>query len=374
MNHGLSAGNMRNDDQTRSMISREAAEWCITMGSGEASSDEKIRFAEWIKRSPHHLSEYAAIEALWEEAAAYGPELRRNGRVVNLFPGKTDTPAGRGVDGLVRRLGVAAATVAALLVGGLVWIGSNGALFTDAETSRIYETIKGETRAVSLADGSVVHLNTSSAVSVAYTAERRLIRLERGQAYFDVHKAPSRPFVVAVSGAEVEAVGTAFDVEAFGPELAVTVVEGEVLVRSTARGTDVSDVGADAASDAADGDENAQVEAGWSTRLKANQQIMLTTAVKPIMTPPKPVSVTARAATAWRENKLVFDGEPLKGVAEKFNRYNSRRIVVLDEELQALKISGSFDPRDPEAFAETLAAAAGLTVDKRLENNILLRD
>lgn len=364
---------MHKRDQHISRIRQEAAEWCVVMSGGEeASQEEKASFAEWITRSPYHLREYAAIEALWEEAAAYGSELRRNERVVSLFPGKTGEATGRRARGVVRRLSVAAATAAALLAGGLIWMGSEANLFPDEDPGRTYETMKGETRVITLADGSVVHLNTSSAVSVAYSADRRLIRLNSGQAYFDVHKAPDRPFVVAVRGTEVEAVGTAFDVEAFGPELAVTVVEGEVMVRGASRG-DGSDGGADARG-GADGNETAQVEAGWSTSLKANQQIVLAPAPRSAMTPPAPVSVAARTETAWRENKLVFDSEPLGRVAEKFNRYNTRRILVLDEELQKLEVSGSFDPRDPEAFAETLAAAAGLAVHKGLENNILLRD
>jgi len=355
-------------------VSQEAAEWCIVMGSGEASRDEKAAFAEWITRSPQHLREYAAVEALWVEAAVYGTELRRDERVVSLFPGKAGLASGRRVGGLVRRVSMAAATASALLLGGLVWMTSDEALFSAGEMSHVYETMKGETRVVSLTDGSVVHLNTSSAVRVAYGDKRRLIRLESGQAYFNVRKDPNRPFLVAVRGTEVEAVGTAFDIEAFGPEMAVTVVEGEVVVRRTGISEEADDAGIDSQVVAhADDEADTAADLGWSASLKANQQIVLAAGSRAVALPPEPVSVAARTETAWRENKLVFDGEPLRRVAKKFNRYNRKQIVVLDEELQELKVSGSFDPRNPEAFVETMAAVAGLTVHEGLEDDIFLR-
>ena len=364
---------MHKRDQQSSRISREAAEWCIVMSAGDASRDDKARFAEWITRSPQHMREYAAIEALWEEAAAFGAELRHDERVVSLFPRDYRFSGHSRAKRLMHRFAPVAAVVAVLLFAVALWLTDRAGGLLGDPPGIAYETMKGETRVISLADGSVMHLNTASAATVHYSADRRLIRLARGQGYFEVRKDPERPFVVLARGTEVEALGTAFDVEAFGSELAITVVEGKVVVRERARGE--RGVGGLLAGSERGSEGTGGNQAGmtWSTNLKANQQIVLAPFSEPAVKPTVPIPVAARAATAWRENKLIFDSDPLSDVVADFNRYNAKRIVVLDQNLGSLRVSGSFDPRDPEAFARTMATVVGLEVETGLEGNIFLR-
>ena len=57
---------------------------------------------------------------------------------------------------------------------------------------------------------------------------------------------------------------------------------------------------------------------------------------------------------AWRERRLVFDGEPLASVVEEFNRYNSPPLVVSDARLREQHISGVFGANDPESLLDFL--------------------
>jgi transmembrane sensor len=100
------------------------------------------------------------------------------------------------------------AAAATIVVGLALWIGV--AVFRDDSS---YTTAVGEQRSITLADGSVIFLNTSSAVRVRYGQSARDIELIRGEARFQVAKCPLRPFTVATSVASVRALGTRKGIE-----------------------------------------------------------------------------------------------------------------------------------------------------------------
>src|SRR5690606_24942303 len=68
-----------------------------------------------------------------------------------------------------------------------------------------YATRPGEQQVATLADGSRIALNTDTRVGVQYDAQRRSIRLDRGEAMFEVAHDPNRPFVVIAGETRIEA-------------------------------------------------------------------------------------------------------------------------------------------------------------------------
>lgn len=86
----------------------------------------------------------------------------------------------------------------------------------------------GERATVALTDGSLVHLNTQSALSVTLSSHRRSLSLKQGEALFEVAHDPARPFDVAVNGRVVRAIGTIFNIEHDGHRTIVSVLEGAV--------------------------------------------------------------------------------------------------------------------------------------------------
>ena len=107
---------------------------------------------------------------------------------------------------------------------------------SESESNKIntLSTAKGETYQVRLPDGSLVWLNAAS--SLTYSAaltERRQRRVKlSGEAYFEVAKDKTHPFVVESKGQEVEVLGTHFNVNAYDdePAIATTLLEGSVQV------------------------------------------------------------------------------------------------------------------------------------------------
>lgn len=99
-------------------------------------------------------------------------------------------------------------------------------------------TAKGETYKIRLPDGSIVWLNSAS--SLTYSAnlikkDHRKVKLE-GEAYFEITKDKTRPFVVESKGQQVEVLGTHFNINGYPDEPATTTTLLEGIVKIIATG------------------------------------------------------------------------------------------------------------------------------------------
>ncbi|RME67123.1 MAG: DUF4880 domain-containing protein [Alphaproteobacteria bacterium] len=324
----------------------EAARWCVLIASGKATDGDKARFAEWLMAAPNHLREFQTVESLWNQTRAYGDDLDPERGVIALFPGMERNPGQARPSLLKRGKRLFMSHVGKIAASLIVLLASLAFALTDARLrtalwapQHVYQTKIGESRLVRLADGSIIELNTASRIAVRMTAHARTLTLERGEAYFVVAKDRARPFIVAADGAYVRAVGTEFNVKAVDRQVAVTVVEGTVLV----------------ANNMAKGGYSGQAMT-WRQSLTRNQQLI----VRRVPGNDRHETlvsnqVNAKNLVAWREKKLIFDAVALREVVADFNRYNETTIAINDASLGALAISGVFDPRDPVAFARTVA-------------------
>jgi transmembrane sensor len=68
------------------------------------------------------------------------------------------------------------------------------------------------------------------------------------------------------------------------------------------------------------------------------------------------------AATAWVEQRLILDATPLSDVADEFNRYNTRKLVIADPALRSVGISGVYSTADPASLVGFLRAQPNLQV------------
>jgi transmembrane sensor len=66
------------------------------------------------------------------------------------------------------------------------------------------------------------------------------------------------------------------------------------------------------------------------------------------------------AATAWTARQLIFDMTPLPEVAEEFNRYSARRLVIASPTLADFHVTGSYSSKNPESLLRFLRAQPGL--------------
>jgi len=89
----------------------------------------------------------------------------------------------------------------------------------------IYRTAIGEQQTVTLNDGTRITLNTDTQLVVSYRQTERHIRLDHGEAMFEVAKQPQRPFIVQVGDQQVRALGITFIVRRDADRDAVVLIE-----------------------------------------------------------------------------------------------------------------------------------------------------
>ena len=143
----------------------------------------------------------------------------------NLNPGKTSV--------FKQVLKIAAVVIVVLGLGLAIHIAQNANVETKTIAWNAKSTDSGEKLTFRLSDGTVVKLNSDSKLTfpASFSDSARVVELE-GEAFFDVIKDPSRPFIIRTSGIVTSVLGTSFNINAY-PELnfiAVAVVTGKVKV------------------------------------------------------------------------------------------------------------------------------------------------
>lgn len=302
-------------------IEAEAADWLARTDRGLSVAEEGA-FQEWIETDLRRRTEWLRLSSVWSRADRLGAlRAAAQPRAVRRR-GKVEPP-------LRRRRFWQAAGAAAALAGVMVLAGGTAKTFLWGET---LATPIGGMVIEPLSDGSRIELNTSTRARLAVNSLQRRVWLERGEAFFDVKRDPSRPFIVAAGDVRVMVVGTAFVVERDGDNVVVRVTEGLVQVR----------VGDQAAS-ARPGDEVA-IRNGQLHYARRDPQAI-------------------EDELGWRTGRLIFHDRSLSEVADQFNRYNQRKIHV-EGPAGSLRVGGSFKADNVDAFTTVLESGYGLKVQR----------
>ncbi len=98
----------------------------------------------------------------------------------------------------------------------------------------ILSTPRGGQYQLTLPDGSLVWLNAASSIRypTTVTGTQRNVEIT-GEAYFEVAKNPSKPFIVTANGMQAEVLGTHFNINSYADESSVktTLLEGAVQIK-----------------------------------------------------------------------------------------------------------------------------------------------
>ena len=314
---------------------REASEWIARLHAEDVSAEDRARFDTWRAANPRHARAYEELSATWQSLTRSGPLVR----AVSFGQAMTAATAPRNPSRR-RAMLLAAASIGAVALGA-AWYASH----LKAESS--FQTAIGEHATVALPDGSTLELNSNSLARIEYTKAARMIRLERGEAFFAVAHDVRRPFWVVADGSWVRAVGTAFSVYVRSSDVQVTVSEGTVKVAgdTPAREAPSDAALAQAAVSVLTAGEQASVH-GRAAQIRAMKPAELTRSV------------------AWRQGILSFENRPLGEVVEEISRYTTLKIGIHDDALRRLPVGGSFqtNPDGAEALLTQLADGLGLTV------------
>lgn len=352
-------------------IYAEACEWFVECRAGDLDGGARAEFDRWLRKSPEHQSAYLEFAAIWNEGSNLDPSNRWNldklvaqaaedtANVISLEGIRSTSHSPRSIRPITARrslFGVAASILVATAALVIYILTSSG----------FYATALGEQRSLALSDGSTVQLNALSKIRIRYSELERTVDLVQGQALFHVAKDPTRPFIVHSGQTSIRAVGTQFDVYRKTDGTVVTVVEGRVAV--------LEHEGEQGLKDPASGTEIADI-----AQREGEGGAILVTAGEQITVSPKTVHRTEHpnlaGATSWTQRQLIFDSASLAEVADEFNRYNERKLVIDASALGDLHISGVFSSTDPASLIRFLRDRPGLRVTEspteiRIENNL----
>lgn len=303
-------------NSTESLL-QQAARWHAIASGRDLSAEESRALDQWLAQNAHHRLAYAdicaAAFALEQSPAANDP--------VAAAPRATRTRRPW------LRWSLAAGAPLLLLVLTLLagprigpsWQNWNSDLYTGI----------GKPQSQKLADGSVLELDTDSAVRVTIGSARRDIVLLRGRLAIAVAKDPSRPLHVLSGGVDAMAVGTRFVVDRGDLGTEVGVHEGIVRV-STANGEPVE--------------------------LRAGQQAFVGSSQAG-------ARVSALASNdGWTRGVLSVEQMPLARVLAELDRYLPERIVLADDSHAAMPITATLPLDDPAAALRALAQTSQLSL------------
>lgn len=285
-------------------IEEEALGWFVRLRDPDATVDSWLAFQDWLERDPAHAAAYEAVECAWIDAdVAAAP-------VIPLPVAANDRGVGR------RHLVSAFAAAAAVVLCFGVWTQVGG-------PTQVRTYAAGDApRVVTLSDGSRVHLNRHSEMTVRMRRTSRQVSLDGGEFAFDVAHQASRPFVISADGRQVRVLGTAFNVLDDGDHFAVSVERGVVSV--TPRGD------------------------GGPVRLTVGQRVDQTGATALVVS-----RIDPRRASSWREGVLIYRDAPLVQVADDLSRYLDKPVTV-SLSAQALRFTGALRIGDEATMLKQL--------------------
>lgn len=286
--------------------------------------DDWDGFADWLAEDADHAAIYDAVASLDCDLDALPPAGKPS--VVTL----RDAPRRPS-----RRAWFGGAMAAALV--GAVSLSSLGP-FGGAD--RI-ETLAGEHRTVTLADGSKIEINGASVVEIDKDRPR-FARLESGEAMFHVVHRDGDPFVVETGGARIVDLGTAFNVVRRDRQTSVAVSEGIVLYNPDR--------------------DNVRLVAGKGIEARDGDR-----------KPPVAKDVDIANVGGWRSGLLVYNGTPLAIVAEDLKRTAGMQVSIAPE-ANDLSFRGALiiDKNRNRTIAD-LAALSGTRAERQGDGWILTR-
>lgn len=321
----------------------DAAEWFACLRRQPDDPQLQRDFQVWLNADPEHVAQWDATCRTWEAlgAAADAPALSAvRSRLHADIAAARRAPA---------RWRWAAALIGMIGAGGLATVLWTSTM-PESDTAPVapapsvqarYSTAVGERRSITLADGSIATLSTDSVLRVTEWGQRRGLVLERGEAFFEVAKDPEHPFVVAVSGRTVTALGTAFNVRRDADRWSVGLLEGKIRV--------------------GDAQGGASIDLLPGSRLEQREGAAWTLA---------PADVAA--LSAWRTGSLVFDDQPLSVIVAELNRYSTQKVRIASNPVGATALSGRFRTGDVTGFVSTLEAYGAARIISRSPGEIVI--
>lgn len=278
------------------------------------SEENKSHFFEMKRifdsRKQPAFSEDQTITDSWERMLA---KLRKH----SLIPGE---PARHGHVFWLSCAHYAAIVAVAIGIGfGIGGLTGQRTLGGEIEYNEIFVEKGGGTNTVLLSDGSKIRLNASTRFKypTQFNGDKREVYLE-GEAFFEVVRNESKPFVVKLKNQSITVLGTTFNVQAYAEEQysITTLLSGSIFLESF----------------------NSQGKGMSSMTLKPNQQAHSDNRTGSIFLSETEASIS----NAWVEGKYRFKDEVLSSIVRRLENYYGVNIRLAHDTLRNIRYTGTF--------------------------------
>jgi transmembrane sensor len=308
------------------------------------SGDESVRhfWESWLLEHPEKRGEVAEAKKMLGSIRFSKHELGGDD-VANLWTRihagdrKPVSRVSKAQAGWIYRV---AAAVIVISIVGLFYLLPNGKPWME------YHTTYGETKSITLPDGSSVVLNANSKLTVFSDWKEQPSReiLLDGEAFFSVvHKTNNQPFkVITAEGVTVEVLGTTFNVYNRTNGTKVVLNSGQIRLNLPTNQSP----------------EMIVMQPGEMVEYK--EQHYEKKAVNPLL------------YTAWMNNKIILDHTSLGEMVYMLQDSYGLEVKVSDAKLLEETVSGSMPLGDPEILLNQMAKAFQLKFKRN--NNVIIME
>lgn len=311
---------MTSEASTIDELAEIAAQWFARMDSGKGDHAE---FEAWRAADPRHAAAFARVYASMRQLE----KLRGLTAPVEPLP----TPTRRSILTSGR---IAAGVVAMVALGALAVNFGNGRVRA--------ETVVGERKSVTFADGSQVELNTDTEAEWRVTDKQRDLWLKRGEVALKIAPNP-RPLRLQAGRHSADLAPGEYIARLRDTSLDLISLSGT----ATIAGEDITPL------------TIAPAQAAILTQGSGR--------VRPVS------SNDMDFLTGWRNDELILNGQVLSEVVEEYNRYLDKKIIIANPELGAIPLGGRFANHDPSKLLAGLEASFGIHVAHESHSTILSR-
>ena len=296
--------------------------------SGEITPDEFAGFNRLIAGNTSFQKEYESVRSYWMQDDEPYDNMVGILEKIKQRAGITDTDENTASIIEIQRpkknrlwLRIAAAAIA------LIVLSASFYFFRINNPVRLAElkTKNGSIAKIRLADGTLVTLNALSTLSYpkTFNGKTREVFLS-GEAFFDVAKDHSHPFIVHTNQSDIQVLGTAFDIKSYknDPQFEATLFRGSI--QATLK-------------------DNPTIK----VILKPTDKLLIQhTSYSLTKETYFDDSNTLNIETAWMNNKLVFKNEPFEQLANSLERKYGNNIIFKNDLLKSIKFTGEFEKED----------------------------
>ena len=316
--------------------------------AGKSSALQKQMIETWMREQQNEELFYQYLVEYETQLPSYNADLDQAIHKYHLFLKQVESNVGQPAQDTVvvksrpMWLRWSIAATVALLLATSAWTLRHQWLYES------YQTAYGETRNISLSDGSTVVLNANSTLRVprfGFAKSTREVLLE-GEALFSVtHTKANQQFVVKTDHQfRVEVLGTVFNVFARQRGGKVVLNRGKVNVLFSG-----------------------QVTRNKVT-LKPGQLVEIDRRHIRIESTPKPEDYTA-----WRDNRYVFDKTTVEEIGYILRESYGMTLVCPDKEVLALTISGSYSASNADDLLQLLEETLGISARRQGDTVVIAR-